>query len=95
MFEPRLCQCDSEGSLLIADPKNENMQVSVAHYDVIIMQNTFDQSLFVLQILTAEGKWHIIHFNDNVKTVVGGWFLRRGLFVVQSADDFKLLKCTS
>ena len=27
MFEPRLCQCDSEGSLLIADAKNENMQV--------------------------------------------------------------------
>ena len=27
MFEPRLCQCDNEGTILIADPRNENMQV--------------------------------------------------------------------
>ena len=45
--------------------------------------------------MTAEGKWYIVHFNDNVQSVVGGWFVKRGIFVVQAAGDFKLLKCTS
>ena len=30
LFEPRLCQFDSEGTMLISDPKNENMQVGTA-----------------------------------------------------------------